>query len=74
MICRSEAGEAARAHPFGIGLLCAAVALLVMMLVFEAIWQGVVQLARYGGDEAKDGPESLPSPVTTARRIQSASS
>ena len=43
-------------HQFGVGLLTAAIALLVLMLVFEGIWQGVAVWLDAPGDQAKGGP------------------
>ncbi len=42
----------------GVGLLTAAIALLVCMAVFEAIWQAAVKWAVAGGD--KPAPKSTP--------------
>lgn len=43
---------------FGIGLLTAAIALLVAMAVFELIWQTALKLAGSGND--KQPPRSIP--------------
>jgi hypothetical protein len=56
IICAASHGT--RFQQFGIGLLTAAIALLVVVAVFEAIWRSAAKLL--DGRNSKDAPKSPP--------------
>jgi divalent metal cation (Fe/Co/Zn/Cd) transporter len=60
IVCAATHGT--RFQQLGIGLLASAIALLIVVAVFEAIWQGVAKLL--------DGPDSKQAPKTTPKHRQ----